>query len=319
MEGHAKQWVERYCELANCRDIPHTSLFPCSFFSVCQLSVALSLLSLCLCIRLGCICSCQCDNWWSDTCVLWLEVRDTENRCHQSLSVLHGSGAFGNDPRGGQREDDWNGPWGEVGQDRFGRQQHRRGRSWGRVGEWACSLERERCGDWWVFAEVDAWRGWPVGVEHVRHLEKGRVRGWWERFFVKEERNMAKAEVLRMEVIERTGEKDVHRNTGDDGICPDPPLQRRRNEICWRTVTSMLPNCFEMLVLDTNWKTWYSLVSEQTCTIDYKMDHSLWQTVFSFDIWRPSHMRKQEILLWETRHNNADYDCFKTPTWQEIF
>ena len=37
-------------------------------------------------------------------------------------------------------------------------------------------------------------------------------------FSVKEERNTAKAEFLRMEAIEKTGEKDVHRNTGDDGL-----------------------------------------------------------------------------------------------------
>ena len=48
-----------------------------------------------------------------------------------------------------------------------------------------------------------------------------------------------------------------------------PPLQRRRNEICWRIVTCMLSNCSEMLFLGTYWKTWYSLVSEQTCTISY--------------------------------------------------
>ena len=30
---------------------------------------------------------------------------------------------------------------------------------------------------------------------------------------------------------------------------------RRRNEICWRSVTSMLSNCSEMIVLGTNWKT----------------------------------------------------------------
>ena len=41
-----------------------------------------------------------------------------------------------------------------------------------------------------------------------------------------------------------------------------PPLQRRRNEICWRIVTSMLSNCSEMLVRGTDWKTWYSMVSE---------------------------------------------------------
>ena len=41
-----------------------------------------------------------------------------------------------------------------------------------------------------------------------------------------------------------------------------PPLQRRRNEICWRIVTSVLPNCSEMLILGTYWTTWYSMVSK---------------------------------------------------------
>ena len=41
-----------------------------------------------------------------------------------------------------------------------------------------------------------------------------------------------------------------------------PPLQRRRNAICWRIVTCMLSNCPEMLILCTNWTTWYSMVSE---------------------------------------------------------
>ena len=35
----------------------------------------------------------------------------------------------------------------------------------------------------------------------------------------------------------------------------DHPLQRRRNEICWRIVTCMLSNCSEMLILGTNWTT----------------------------------------------------------------
>ena len=48
-----------------------------------------------------------------------------------------------------------------------------------------------------------------------------------------------------------------------------PSLQRRRrNEICWRIVKSMLSNCSEMLIiLGTYWTTRYSKVSEQTCTI----------------------------------------------------
>ena len=33
----------------------------------------------------------------------------------------------------------------------------------------------------------------------------------------------------------------------------------------------MLPNCSDILVLGTCWKTWYSMVSEQTCTINHQM------------------------------------------------
>ena len=42
--------------------------------------------------------------------------------------------------------------------------------------------------------------------------------------------------------------------------------------------------CSEMLGLGTYWKTWYSLVSKHTCTIDYEMDQSLWQTPESIGI-----------------------------------
>ena len=41
-----------------------------------------------------------------------------------------------------------------------------------------------------------------------------------------------------------------------------PPLQRRRNEICWRIVKYMLSNCSKMLILGTSWTTWYSMVSK---------------------------------------------------------
>ena len=58
----------------------------------------------------------------------------------------------------------------------------------------------------------------------------------------------------------------------------------------------MLSNCSEMLVFGTYWKTWYSMVSEQTCTIDHKMDQSLWQTTESFDILHPSHMWLQTTV-----------------------
>ena len=68
-----------------------------------------------------------------------------------------------------------------------------------------------------------------------------------------------------------------------------PPL-RRRNEICWRIATSMLSNCFKMLVLGTKWTTWYSMVSEETCKIDHETDRSMWQTPESLDILHSSHM-----------------------------
>ena len=38
---------------------------------------------------------------------------------------------------------------------------------------------------------------------------------------------------------------------------------------------SMLSNCSEMLILGTYWTTRYSMVSEQTDTIDHEMDQSL--------------------------------------------
>ena len=75
-----------------------------------------------------------------------------------------------------------------------------------------------------------------------------------------------------------------------------PSFQRRRIETCRRIGKSTISNCSEMLVLRTYWKTWYSTVSEQTCTIDYEMDQSLWQTIISFDLLHPSYMWIQTVL-----------------------
>ena len=75
-----------------------------------------------------------------------------------------------------------------------------------------------------------------------------------------------------------------------------PPIQRRRLGISGRIVKSMLSDCSEMLVFGTYWKTWYSMVSEQTCTIHYKMDQSLWQTIKSFDLLHSSYMWIQTVL-----------------------
>ena len=98
-----------------------------------------------------------------------------------------------------------------------------------------------------------------------------------------------------------------------------PPLQRGRIEICWRIVTSMLSNCSKMFILGTNWKTWYSMVSEQTCTIDYEMDQNLCQTFESIDFLHSSYVWIQTILfMWVILQNDADWDCFKTPILREI-
>ena len=77
-----------------------------------------------------------------------------------------------------------------------------------------------------------------------------------------------------------------------------PAFQRRRTEMCRRHVESIIPNCSEMIAFGTHWNTWYSLVSEQTCTIDYKMDRCLCQKIISFDLLQSSHMWIQTVLFW---------------------
>ena len=82
---------------------------------------------------------------------------------------------------------------------------------------------------------------------------------------------------------------------------------------------SMLSNCSEMLIFGKNWTTWYFMVSEQTCTINHKMDRSpvtdAWIDWFlTFII----HVNKNNIVMWVILHNNADWDCFKTPILREI-
>ena len=52
----------------------------------------------------------------------------------------------------------------------------------------------------------------------------------------------------------------------------------------------------KMFKIDTNWKTRYSMVSEQTCTIKHKMDQSLWQTLESIYFIHSSHMWIQTVL-----------------------
>ena len=64
-----------------------------------------------------------------------------------------------------------------------------------------------------------------------------------------------------------------------------------------RIVTSILSNCSEMLIFGKNWTTWYFMVSEQTCTINHKMDQCVWQAPESIDILHSSYMWLQTVLL----------------------
>ena len=98
-----------------------------------------------------------------------------------------------------------------------------------------------------------------------------------------------------------------------------PSIQRRRIEIRGRIVKSVLSNCCEMLTLGTYWTTRYSMVSEETCTIDHKMDPK--HVTNDYLVWSPTfiiQVNTNNIVMWETLQNNANWDCFKTPTLQEI-
>ena len=75
-----------------------------------------------------------------------------------------------------------------------------------------------------------------------------------------------------------------------------PPIQGRRNGICWRIVKSLLSNCSEMRILGTYWKTWYFIVSEQTWSCCLQVDQSMWQTLSTFDLILSSHMWIQTTL-----------------------
>ena len=69
-----------------------------------------------------------------------------------------------------------------------------------------------------------------------------------------------------------------------------PPLQRRRNEICWRIATSMLSNCSEMLILDTYWRPDILWSMNKLARSITKWDQGLWQTSESIDFIHSSYM-----------------------------
>ena len=97
------------------------------------------------------------------------------------------------------------------------------------------------------------------------------------------------------------------------------PLQRRRNVMCWRIVTSMLPYCSKLFKLDTNWKTWYSMVSEwnlhDRSHNGPKLVTNAWVDWLNIFI---THVNTDNIVMWVILLNSADWDCFKTRTPREF-
>ena len=91
---------------------------------------------------------------------------------------------------------------------------------------------------------------------------------------------------------------------------------KKKNWKGWRIVKSMLSNCPEMSVLGTHWQTKHSLVCKTTCTKNHKMDQSVWQTLGScwFLKYRTTF---NNIVMWETLHNNASWDCSRSLTLPE--
>ena len=69
----------------------------------------------------------------------------------------------------------------------------------------------------------------------------------------------------------------------------------RRNLKQMRIVGSLLANCLELLVYDTNWKTWHFMVGQQACK-SHKMDSGMWQTTGKVDFSHSSHKRFPTIL-----------------------
>ena len=68
----------------------------------------------------------------------------------------------------------------------------------------------------------------------------------------------------------------------------------KKNWNPWENCQSYALKLFWNAFLGTNWTTWFSMVSEQTCTINHKMDQSLWQTIMSFDLLHSSYMWLQQ-------------------------
>ena len=91
------------------------------------------------------------------------------------------------------------------------------------------------------------------------------------------------------------------------------PSFQRRIEICWRIATCMLSICSEMIILGTDWTTWYSVVSKQTCTIDYEIDRSCDKRLSRLISYIHHTSEYKQYCHVGNTPNNADWDCFKAP------
>ena len=98
-----------------------------------------------------------------------------------------------------------------------------------------------------------------------------------------------------------------------------PPLQRRRNEIRGRIVTSMFSNCF------WNAYTWHELDDlifyGQWTNLHDPLQNGPHPSTNYLAVWyltSITHVDTNSIVMWVILPNNADWDCFKTQILQEI-
>ena len=97
-----------------------------------------------------------------------------------------------------------------------------------------------------------------------------------------------------------------------------PPLQRRRIEIRWKTVKSLFSNCSEMLVLGTLEDL---IFSGQWTNLQDPSQNGPKHVTNAWIVWFQKfivHVKKDNIVMCVILPNNADWDCFKTLTSQEI-
>ena len=99
----------------------------------------------------------------------------------------------------------------------------------------------------------------------------------------------------------------------------DHHFKRRRNEICWRIVTSMFSNCSKnghiCHVLDDPlfFGQWTNL-HDRSQNGPMLVTHDFLDWFLTFII----HVNTDSIVMWETMPNYGAWDCFKTPILQKI-